>query len=176
LARGESPAFESVFGGFKRWPSVTGAILLCGLVAIVIVTPAMVITITAVGIQALRHADPSTLRPAMLASFFAAAVPSEAVLCWWACRMWPVAFVVMEPEYAGAVDALRRSWTMTRGNAWRAAGMMALALPLELAGLIALCVGIVPALIVFYYGCAHGYEMLRPRPAAAASPAPVFVP
>ncbi len=180
VVRGESPTIESAFDGFKSWPSATGAILMQMFVVLAIMSPVLVVTLATIGINALRNPNPASFDPAMLVPVFAVAVPCYVAMAWFMSRTWPVAFVVMEPECTGAVDALRRSWTMTRGNAWRAVGLMVLALPLEILGLIALCVGIIPAIILWYYGLAHGYEMLRPKSAAApatdASAPPVFVP
>jgi hypothetical protein len=180
VVRGESPTFESAFDGFKRWPIATGAILLQAFVVLAVMSPVFVIMFVTIGIKVFQNPDPASIFPAMLLPVFVVGVPCYVAAIWFTSRTWPVWFVVMEPECTGAVDALRRSWAMTRGNAWRSLGLMVLVLPLEILGLIALCVGIIPAVIVWYYGLAHGYEMLRPKSAAGpvggASAPPVFVP
>lgn len=186
MVRGESPTLESAFDGFKRWPSATGAILMQMAMMFVFMSPMVLAMILMVGAETLAHADASTvLPPATILALVVTGTLGYVGMFWWFFRMWPVAFVVMEPDCPGAMAALRRSWAMTRGNTWRTVGLWLLAVPLELVGLCALCVGIIPAMIVWYYGLAHAYEQLRagaaPESPAADAPAPpepppVFVP
>jgi hypothetical protein len=186
MVRGESPPIASLFDGFKRWPSATGAVLLQTLVMFAIMAPLIAAMIGVGAFGSLAHTDTPTMPPpAVIVPLVCAALVSYTGMFWWMTRTWPVAFVVMEPDNPGAMESLRRSWAMTRGNAWRAVGLGLLALPLEIAGLLALCVGIIPAMIVYYYAWAHGYEQLRAGVAPESPPAdvpappeppPVFVP
>ena len=178
VARGESPAFESLFDGFRRWPTVTGAVLLQVFVMMAILSPVFVALFATIGFQSWKTpAQVPVPDFATFAPFIGAMLVCYPAALWWTCRSWPTYFVVMEPECTGAVEALRTSWALTRGSVWRTVGLFALALPLEILGLLALCVGIVPAIIVWYYGFAHGYEQLRRRAAlATAAPPPAATP
>ncbi len=181
-ARGQRPEFGTAFDGFRRWPTVTGAIVIVQLVACVIMAPLFVALVASLGIGALldlRHAaQTGSAMPALLAGPMLVVAPIVYVLAiWWSARMMPVFFLVMEPEVSGANEALRRAWALTRGSTWRLVGLFLLALPVGLVGLLALCVGIFPAVVVIYYMFAHAYEQLRARggePAAAEPPAPVI--
>jgi len=181
-ARRESPGIDTIFDGFKRWPSATGAMLLQSLVALLLVSPVIGVAIATIGVAALMHLDrPGAMTFAMFLPTIGVAVLFYPLVLAWTCRTWPVFFVVLEPECTGAVDALQRSWALTRGSIWRSIGLFLLALPVEILGLIALCVGVFPAIIVLYYAFAHGYEQLRQRagltltPAATQAPPPGIV-
>ncbi len=177
-ARGERPEFGTAFDGFRRWPTVTGAILVVQLVAAVIFAPFIVALVASLGIAALLDMSHALRESSAMAALFAGPMlvvaPIVYVLAvWWAARMMPIYFLVLEPEVTGANEALRRAWSLTRGSTWRLVGLFLLALPVGLVGMLALCVGIFPAVVVVYYMFAHGYEQLRARagePAAAEPP------
>ena len=175
VARGESPGFESVLDGFKRWPSVTGAVLLQMLVMFAILAPVFVAIFATVGLRIWASPAPTTTPPlSAFLPFVGAMLVCYPAALWWGCRTWPAFMVVMEPESTGAIAALRLSWKLTRGSVWRTIGLFLLGLPLEIVGLLALCVGVVPAMIVWYYAFAHAYEQLRERAGivnAVAAPA-----
>ncbi len=179
-ARGQNPQFESAFDGFKRWPSVTGAILVVQLVALACVIPMLAAMLGAVGLGVLL--DPRRASEAVTSHALTAALGPVLVLMpvlyglllWWGCRMMPVYFVVMEPDRPSAGEALKRAWALTRGSTWRVLGVLLLGLLVAMVGLLALCVGIIPAVAVTYYMLAQAYEQLRARaaaPPAAAEPA-----
>ncbi len=183
LAQGEHPTIESLFDGFKRWATVTGVYWLQAAGVLLILSPLLVTIITAVGLEAFSHPDQFTRghNPFLVLPVLGAAAIFYPLAIWWMLRTWPATFLAMEPKGPGAVDALKGALAMTAGNTWRSLGMFALMLPLELAGLAALCVGIIPAMIVCYLQWAHGYLQLRgPAPSAplageTAPPAPTIV-
>ena len=63
-----------------------------------------------------------------------------------ACKLAFVPFLVMD-EKMTAVDAIRKSWEMTRGFSWTIFWMGLISCFIALAGLICLIVGIFPAII-----------------------------
>ncbi len=61
-----------------------------------------------------------------------------------ACRLAFVPYLVMDKKM-DAVKALEKSWQMTRGHGWTIFFMGLLAIPIAIAGLLLLIVGIIPA-------------------------------
>ncbi len=172
--RRENPPFETAFEGFQRWPSTTGAVLLVSLGAMVIMLPVILTTIGMAGLGALlsgsRHAADFTGAMAATGVFFSMlfCVP---IAAWWAARTGMTVFAVMEPERLPALEAVKRSFALTRGSFWRIVGLYLLCLLVTLVGFLALCVGVIPATVVTYYAYAHGYEQLRARAGLGAPPA-----
>lgn len=169
--RRENPPFEAAFDGFQRWPSATGAVLVVGLVGFLILLPVMVVTIGVAGVAALLtrgagHA-PSDFPGGMGALLLPVMLVVYPLEIWWTARSYMTVFIVMEPDHPGAIEAVRRSFALTRGSVWRLVGLWLLMIPVGLAGLLALCVGIVPAAAVGYFAFAHAYEQLRARAGTA---------
>lgn len=63
-----------------------------------------------------------------------------------ACRLAFTPYLVVD-RHMGVVDAVKESWHMTRGHAWKVFGVGLLAIPIALAGLMFCFVGIIFALI-----------------------------
>jgi uncharacterized membrane protein len=63
-----------------------------------------------------------------------------------ACRLAFVSYLVMD-EKMEAIEAIKKSWEMTRGYSWTIFGMAIMSFFICLAGLICLVVGIFPAII-----------------------------
>ena len=63
-----------------------------------------------------------------------------------ACRMAFVSFLVMDQKME-AIEAVKKSWEMTRGYSWTIFGMAIMSFFIAIAGLICLGVGILPAII-----------------------------
>jgi hypothetical protein len=165
-ARGEQPPFEDAFEGFRRWPSVTGTVLLIGFVSVLILLPLLGTMLGVVGLAALMEARPDrapNLTPAAMGVLWLVALVNYPAMIWWSLRTSMALFVVMEPERPGVMESLRRSWKLTGGSFWRIVGFALLTIPVVLLGLLALCVGVVPAAIVAYFGWAHVYLQLRAR-------------
>lgn len=172
--RRENPPFEAAFEGFQRWPSATGAVLIVYLGSFVLVLPVVLTTIGMAGLGALlsgsRHAP--DLTGAMAATgVFLAMVICAPLLAWWSARAGMTLFTVMEPERLPAIEAVKRSFALTGGSFWRLVGLYLLGVVVMLVGCLALCVGVVPAIVVMYYAYAHAYEQLRARAGVAAPPA-----
>jgi len=165
-ARGERPPFEAAFEGFQRWPSATGTVFLIGCVSLLLLLPMLFTVFGVAGIAALVEARPDRipdLRPGALGVLWLMMLVTYPLLAWWSLRTSMALFVVMEPERPGVMESLRRSWSLTRGSLWRLVGFALLTIPVVLLGALALCVGMVPALIVVYFGWAHAYLQLRAR-------------
>jgi uncharacterized membrane protein len=164
--RNENPPFESAFEGFQRWPSVTGAVILVFGVSLLVMVPMFVLMFGTFGFMALMSGHVKNLEGVSRAAVVPLAVAmaiTYPVLVWWSSRSYFSLFTVMEPDRPGALEAVRRSFALTRGSVWRVVGLWLLSIPVVLLGCLALCVGVVPALLVVYYAIAHAYEQLRAR-------------
>jgi uncharacterized membrane protein len=170
--RGENPTIETAFESFQRWASVTGAVLLVACGALVALVPMMFVLLGSVGVSALlasRAGHTPELPPAAVVPLFACMAITYPLLIWWSARTYMTLFAVMEADRPSAMDAVKRSFVLTRGSVWRLVGLYLLCIPVALLGVLALCVGIVPAAIVMYYAFAHAYEQLRARAAATGA-------
>ena len=166
--RNENPPFETAFEGFQRWPAVTGAVILVFGVTLLFMVPVVFMLLGTIGIAALFSGQPgelSKITPAMTVPVFATIVVAYPVMIWWSSRTYFTLFTVMEADRPTSMEAIRRSFALTRGSVWRLIGLWLLSIPVILLGCLALCVGFVPALIVIYYATAHAYEQLRVRTA-----------
>jgi hypothetical protein len=63
-----------------------------------------------------------------------------------ACKLVFVPFLVMDRKL-DAVEAIKKSWAMTKGHGWKIFGMGVMSFFIVLAGIICLVVGIFPAII-----------------------------
>jgi uncharacterized membrane protein len=63
-----------------------------------------------------------------------------------ACRLAFVSYLVMDQKME-AIEAVKKSWEMTRGYSWTIFGMAIMSFFIAIAGLICLGVGILPAII-----------------------------
>jgi uncharacterized membrane protein len=166
--RGENPPFETAFEGFQRWPAVTGALLITFGVTLVLIIPAIVMLLGTIGVMALLSGQTSELEkitPAMTVPLLLTIAVTYPAMMWWTARSYFTMFTIMEADRPTAMEAVRRSFALTRGSLWRLIALWLLSIPVVLLGCLALCVGIVPALIVIYYAMAHAYEQLRARTA-----------
>lgn len=165
-ARGENPPFEAAFEGFQRWPSVTGVVVVVGCVSLLIMMPMLLAILGTAGLAALLESKTDRM-PAIASGavgmIWLTMLVTYPVLVWWSLRTAMALFVVMEPERPGVMESLRRAWALTRGSFWRLVGFALLTIPVVLLGLLALCVGVIPAALVVYYGWAHVYLQLRAR-------------
>lgn len=78
-----------------------------------------------------------------------------------AIRLSFVPFLVTD-EGLGGLDAIKESWRRTQGHGWRLLGLVLLAIPIVLFGLVLLIVGAIPAVMwvyatmgVFYLAVTH---------------------
>jgi len=63
-----------------------------------------------------------------------------------ACKLAFVKYLVMDRKM-DPVEAVKESWNMTRGHAWKIFLMGLLAVPIGIAGLICMVVGLIPAIM-----------------------------
>jgi uncharacterized membrane protein len=63
-----------------------------------------------------------------------------------ACRLAFVSYLVMDQKME-AMEAIKKSWAMTKGYSWTIFGMAFMSFFIAIAGLICLGVGILPAII-----------------------------
>jgi uncharacterized membrane protein len=169
--RRESPAFENAFEGFQRWPSATGALLIVGAVGVLILLPMLVTAFGTIGLAALLQSHTDRLRSLEgLATLpiLAVGCVSYPFVIWWNARAGMAMFTVMEADRPSALEAVKRSFALTRGSVWRLIGLFLLWIPVALVGFVAFCIGILPATLVTYYSFAHAYEQLRARAGGTA--------
>lgn len=90
-----------------------------------------------------------------------------------ACRLAFVGFLIIDQKMQ-VVESLRTSWAMTRGHGWSIFGMFLLSIPLIIAGLLALIVGvfisvmwIVAAFAVLYHSICRKEGIPAPGDALA---------
>jgi hypothetical protein len=174
--RAERPPVSAVFDGFRRWSSVTGAMLLFFVVQCALMTPMFITMFFAMGSSVMQRSaweagHAPLLSPAWIGAMIGAWAIGYPLIIWWWARVAMVAFVLMEPDRPGAMTAFQRTWDLTRGSVWRLVGLHLLALPIALLGLLALVVGVIVAGIVMYLAYAHAYEQLRARLDAQAAAA-----
>jgi uncharacterized membrane protein len=74
-----------------------------------------------------------------------------------ACRLAFVPYLVMDLEME-PVKAVEESWNLTKGYGWTIFGLGLLSIPIVIAGLICLIVGIFPALILIHASFASLYQ------------------
>jgi uncharacterized membrane protein len=74
-----------------------------------------------------------------------------------ACKLIFVPYIVMDKKMS-ATDAIKESWNMTDGHAWRVFGMALLAFPIIIAGYICLFVGVFISIMWLYITYASMYH------------------
>jgi uncharacterized membrane protein len=66
-------------------------------------------------------------------------------------------------EGAGPIEAIKRSWALTRGHWWHLAGFLLVLLGINVVGAILLLVGLLVSVPVSMLAMAHVYLKLKPR-------------
>lgn len=66
----------------------------------------------------------------------------------------------MVVEGSGPTEALSRSWAVTRAVKWKVIGLVMLSIVLEIAGLLALVVGLIPAMTIVYLMWTSAYRQM----------------
>jgi hypothetical protein len=120
LALGPSTTVGSAIGhGFRRFPSMLGALVLLGLGLLIILVPIMAVLMAA-GIVELPGGRPSPS--------FGVAVLVLAVACVFLAVKFIMTVPVASAEDAGPWTVIKRSWTLTNGNYWPLFGLEVLLL------------------------------------------------
>lgn len=81
-------------------------------------------------------------------------------------RFFFTPFLIIDRELS-AVDAMKESWELTRGHGWSIFGLVLLAIPILIGGLLLLIVGVVPATVWIYASAAAFYQAVAGAPAPA---------
>lgn len=90
-------------------------------------------------------------------------------------RLWFVGFVVVD-EKVGPLEAIQRSWDMTRGYTLDLFLLFILLVGLNILGLVCLVVGLLATVPISGLALAYIYRHLKPKPSTAASAAPPLQP
>lgn len=90
-------------------------------------------------------------------------------------RLWFVGFVVVD-EKVGPLEAIQRSWDMTRGYTMDLFLLFILLVGLNILGLVCLVVGLLATVPISGLALAYIYRHLKPKTSAAASEAPPLQP
>lgn len=77
------------------------------------------------------------------------------------------AFFYLVDQGLPAMEALRRAWTETDPVKWKVVLLGLMVYPLMIAGLLALGVGVIPAVVIFYLMYVSAYRQMVGRPATA---------
>lgn len=165
--RGEKPTLETAFESFQRWPAVTGAVLLMAAVSFLLMIPLLGVMIATFGVAAFTETSHGHYDQLSTKLFAIPVLVTMALtypfLIWWSARSFMVVFTVMEADRPGPVEAIKRAFAVSKGSVWRLLGLYLLCIPVILLGCLALCVGIVPAMVVMYYAFAYAYDHLKAR-------------
>ena len=86
---------------------------------------------------------------------------------WLACKLAFTPYLVVDRKMT-VIEAIKESWRMTNGHAWKVFGMGLLAIPIAIAGLICLVVGIIPAAMWISLAFASLYHAVSGSGEAAA--------
>jgi hypothetical protein len=89
-------------------------------------------------------------------------------------RLWLVGFVLVD-ERTGPIDAIQRSWDITRGHTMDLLVLFVALLGLNILGLCCLVVGLVVTIPISGLALAYVYRELKPKAVASTAPAPTPV-
>lgn len=166
--RGEGVRFEHLvepFRSLRMYLSTLGASLLAGVIGLAAIAPGLVIALMS-GCGAVLRAGAAHDEPAIQRALASAAVGlifSGVVmlvpLLWVMTRLAFVNSCVADGG-ANPVEAVARSWAMTRGHAVTVLLLLLSGAPLMLLGCAACCVGFVPALALLYLALGSLYVAL----------------
>ncbi len=78
-----------------------------------------------------------------------------------AARLYFAGFFIVDRDL-GPVEAMQTSWDITQGQVLRVAGLSAISILVTLVGMLALLIGIIPAMFIFYAMWASAYRQMVP--------------
>jgi hypothetical protein len=170
MVEDRGPRFGDLFAGFARAVTLVIAQLLYLLVLVGVLAPVILPIVLAGDFE-----DPSSLLLAVMGS--ALLLPVLPVAIFLALRFAFLPYLIVESRPVGVLDAFARSWTMTRRVSWRLFGLLLLTAVLQVAGILALLVGVLVTLPVGLLAWGAAYVRLRPADLAPpAAIAPVTAP
>lgn len=85
-------------------------------------------------------------------------------------RLWLVGFVLVD-ERTGPIDAIQRSWDITRGHTMDLLVLFIALVGLNILGCVCLVVGLLVTVPISGLALAYVYRQLKPKAAAAPAPA-----
>lgn len=167
MVEDRQPRFGHLLAGFGRAVPLVITQCLYLLMLLGVLAP-VILPIVLAG----EFADPATLLFAVMSSVLL--IPLMPVAIFLALRFAFLTYLLMDSRRVGVLDAFARSWTMTRGVFWRLFGLLLLTGVLQLAGMLALLVGLFVTLPMAMLAWSEAYARLRPADLAppAAAPAP----
>jgi hypothetical protein len=159
------PRAGDLLAGFQRFLTLVFAQGLYYLMLLGVLSPVIVPILLAGDLE-----DERTLVLAVLGSLMS--LPLLPLAMFLALRFAFIPYLLMDASRVGLLDAFVRSWTLTRGVFWRLAGLAVLTGLLQVAGALALLVGLLVTIPLGLLAWAQAYVRLRPadlvEPAAAA--------
>ncbi len=153
--------FGDLFSGFSRFGDALGGMLGYIVLTFIIGLPGSALSYANTAIQ-MSSGDSSAVL-----SFLAPVVS----LVWTfavTIRLLYAPYYIVD-QGMGPVEALKASWEVTRDQKANNFILVLLFIPVAIAGFLALCVGILPAMWVMYGALAAGYRQLSGRNTAARS-------
>ncbi len=147
------PDFNDLFSGFSRYGGVLGQTLL--LMVIYVGLTVFSESLVFVG-QALKQPLIQGIGWLLYMAFFALVM----------VRLYMALFFLVDRDMS-AIEALSASWNATRGKTLKLLGLAVVTTLLTMAGLLALCVGVVFTATVAYVSYASAYRQLAGPPPSA---------
>jgi len=141
-SRGDRQCFATIFEGFRRFGSAVGAMLLMAVLGIAAVVPGMVIA--AVGMFGAINSGGSP-RPIAILLIIVGALIAVCVSLWLTARLMVFPLRACDPDLprVGVFEALRLSWSATRGHALAGIVTMLLSTVAIVLGFGCCCIGLV---------------------------------
>lgn len=140
-----------VFAGFSRYGTALGRMLLAGVVFIGI----------GIGCNLPVYIGMAIDSPELIVAGQLIGTIVNLVIT---IRLYFAVFLIVDQDMA-AIEALRTSWSMTRGRAIKVFLMVLLSIPIAFAGMLALVVGIIPACVIIYAMFTSAYRQMCPKAA-----------
>jgi hypothetical protein len=149
---GRPPDLATLFGqGRKLWKYIVCLLALGAAYAI----PLLVMVAMVLGFA--RALGPRAAQSGIVVSLVLVAIPVIYVSLGFSLAIYEVTY----DDEVGPVDALRRSWRLADGHRWALLGLGLVGCLAVLAGLLACCIGTIPAYAFFFLVFAVAHRALR---------------
>ncbi len=166
-ARGDKVQIKDMFEAFRNYWNAVLASLLVGAIILVGMVPLIILVIILGIIFAYELAF--TRHPIIFVVMFPLIIPGII----FACKLAFTPYLVVDRKM-GAVEAVKESWRMTGGHAWKVFFIGLLAIPISIVGLLCLGVGIIVAIMWVALASASLYHAVsRLKEASPPQTAPV---
>ncbi len=157
-ARGEAPGIETIFTGFKQSFLPLAGLGLAQLIVAIVPVGVIVALMTSMGL--FKPEDSPDFAGAMALSSVLLLIVVVLLMMFVYMRLL-LAYLIVIDLGAGVMDALKLSWRIVGRKIWTMLGLMVMVLLLSIAGMLALFVGLLFVLPMYYAIFAQLYEDAR---------------